>query len=154
MKIGLQLLWLPKTMRREGQIQNLPDYKWCDSGTVPIWKWETTIWVLSFNVKTKLIRFTREGTYIYDTQKKIFLQSWPPKSHIDMRSKFNCEKNFCQLKNWHISVQSSFSIPHENMRLFSGGHRKVTACSGLSKNHNWKKKGLFQSNFAFLMLVL
>ena len=27
----------------KGQLQTLPDFKSCDSGTVPIWKWETAI---------------------------------------------------------------------------------------------------------------
>ena len=52
--IGLQLLWQPEKMGREGQVKYLPDFNYFDSGTVPIWKWEMTIWILSFRcAKTK-----------------------------------------------------------------------------------------------------
>ena len=47
----------------------------------------------------KLTRFTREGTYIYDIHKFKKKKCWPFNPHIDMRSKFICEKNFCQQKN-------------------------------------------------------
>ena len=48
-----------------------------------------------------------------------------------------------------MPVQSSFSIPHENIKVFPGGHRKATACNGLSKNHNRKKKGFYFRETAF-----
>ena len=57
---------------------------------------------------------------------------------------FTCGKNFCQLKNLPILITSSLFI---RMKTFSGGHRKVMVCNGLSKNHNRKKKRLFPWHF-------
>ena len=49
-------------------------------------------------------------------------------------------------------VQTSLSIPHANIRIFSGGHKKATTCNGLSKSHDRNKKGLFPLNFSFWFL--
>ena len=49
-------------------------------------------------------------------------------------------------------VQTSLSIPHANIRIFSGGHKKATTCNGLSKSHDRNKKGLFPLNVSFWFL--
>ena len=78
----------------------------------------------------KLLRFTREATYVYDIQNIFFKKLTPPSNpHTDMRSKFICENNFCQLKiNPFQSECFQEDIEKQRLQRFKGRFIPMKFC--------------------------
>ena len=88
----------------------------------------------------KLFRFTREGTYIYDIQNNFFKKADPQPPHWHAL-KIYLWKELLPTEKINPSKWEVLFLYPMKTRIFSGKHRKATACNGLSKNHNRKKKG-------------